>query len=118
MGYYTLSFASIKLEESPSSIRAALPSHYPVPVMLFARFAVDQRMQGRGIGKSLLKDALLRTVGAAEIGGLAAILVDAVDDKMVKFYKDYRFEDCPVGERRLMISIKAVREILSISIEA
>jgi GNAT superfamily N-acetyltransferase len=111
-GYYSLVFSSVKLEDAPATIHAALPGNYPVPAMLFARFAVDKNFQGQGIGKSLLKDAFLRTVAAAEIGGLAAILVDAIDDKMVDFYQSYGFEKCPVGERKLMIAMKNVRASL------
>lgn len=113
LGYYSLAFGSVRLDESPVSIQATMPPHYPVPVMLFARFAVDKKMQGRGIGRALLKDAFLRTVEASEIGGLAAILVDAIDDKIVAFYQSYGFRRCPVGERRLMVSIKDVRAWLS-----
>jgi len=113
MGYYSLVFSSVKQEDSPAAIRAAMPANYPVPVMLFARFAVDKRMQGRGIGTALLKDAFLRTMEASEIGGLAAILVDAIDDKMVAFYRNYGFKECPAGERKLMIPIKDVRAHLS-----
>ena len=113
MGYYSLVFSSIKLEDVPASMQAEMPANYPVPVMLFARFAVDKKMQGRGIGTALLKDAFLRTVEASEIGGLAAILVDAIDDKMVEFYRKYGFKDCPVGERKLMIPMRGVRDHLS-----
>lgn len=109
MGYYSLVFSSIRQEDSPAVIQASMPANYPVPVMLFARFAVDKSMQGHGIGTALLKDAFLRTVGASQIGGLAAILVDAIDDKMVGFYKNYGFSECPAGEKRLMIAIKDVR---------
>jgi GNAT superfamily N-acetyltransferase len=113
MGYYSLVYSSVKQEDSPVDIQAAMPANYPVPVMLFARFAVERKMQGRGIGTALLKDAFLRTAEASEIGGLAAILVDAIDDKMVIFYKDYGFTVCPVGERRLMIAMKGVRAHLA-----
>ncbi len=109
MGYYSLVFGSIHQDEAATSIRDSMPPNYPVPVMLFARFAVDRKLQHRGIGPSLLKDAFLRTSEASTIGGLAAILVDAIDDKMVTFYKNYGFRACPVGERRLMIAIKDVR---------
>lgn len=113
MGYYSLVFSSIKPEDSPVLIQAAMPPNYPVPVMLFARFAVDKKVQGRGIGTSLLKDAFLRTVEASEIGGLAAILVDAIDERMVAFYMNYGFKECPAGERRLMIAMKDVRAHLT-----
>ena len=112
MGYYSLVFSSVKQEDAPFSIQTAMPANYPIPVMLFARFAVERKLQGLGIGTSLLKDAFLRTAEASEIGGLAAILVDAIDDKMVAFYRDYGFCDCPGMERRLMISIKDVRSSL------
>lgn len=113
MGYYSLVFSSVKQEEATASIRERLPAAYPVPVMLFARFAVHKRLQGQGVGKSLLKDAFLRTVEASEIGGLAAILVDAIDDKMVTFYKSYGFDVCPAGERKLMIAMKNARASLA-----
>jgi GNAT superfamily N-acetyltransferase len=109
MAYYSLVYSSIRQEDSPTTIQDALPSSYPVPVMLFARFSVDKKMQGHGIGSALLKDAFLRTVNAAEIGGLAAILVDAIDDKAGSFYRKHGFIDCPAGERKLMISIQSVR---------
>jgi GNAT superfamily N-acetyltransferase len=83
--------------------------------MLFARFAVDKKMQHRGIGRALLKDAFIRTIEASEIGGLAAILVDAIDDKITAFYESYGFIRCPVGERRLIVSIKDVRAWLSVT---
>ncbi len=113
MGYYSLVFSSVKQEDTPVSIQTAMPANYPIPVMLFARFAVDRKLQGLGIGTSLLKDAFLRTAEASEIGGLAAILVDAIDDKMVTFYKSYGFRDCPATERTLMIPMKDVRAHLS-----
>ena len=76
MGYYSLVFSSVQQEDASQAIRESMPGVYPVPVMLFARFAVDKKLQGRGVGTSLLKDAFLRTVEASEIGGLAAILVE------------------------------------------
>jgi len=103
-----------KPEAATDKVRDALPANYPVPVMLFARFAVHKQLQGRGIGKSLLKDAFLRTIVASEIGGLAAILVDAIDDKMVRFYEGYGFEVCLATERRLMIAMKTARASLDL----
>jgi GNAT superfamily N-acetyltransferase len=116
MGYYSLVFSSVKQEDATTSIRESMLANYPVPVMLFARFAVDKKLQGRGVGTSLLKDAFLRTVEASEIGGLAAILVDAIDDKVGTFYKIYGFSDCPGAERKRMIAIKDVRAHMSGSV--
>jgi GNAT superfamily N-acetyltransferase len=81
--------------------------------MLLACWAVHKQEQHRGIGRALLKDAFLRTVQAADIGGLRAILVDAIDDRMALFYRNHGFQDCPVGEHKLMISIQDVRMSLT-----
>ena len=101
IGYYTLVYGNISLDDPPPSIREGMPSAFPVPVMVFARWAVDQNEQNKGIGRALLKDAFLRTAAAADIGGLRAILVDAFNEKMVMEYKKLGFIECPVGELRL-----------------
>jgi GNAT superfamily N-acetyltransferase len=113
IGYYSLSFGSVRREDAPLAIHSEMPGNYPIPVMLFARFAVHREFQGQGLGEALLKDAFLRTVEASEIGGLAAILVDAIDEKVVAYYTRYGFIECPVGDRKLMISMKDVRAHLS-----
>jgi predicted N-acetyltransferase YhbS len=55
-------------------------AQHPVPVMLLARLAMDRQHQGAGLGKALLKDALLRTAQAADIAGIRALLVHAKDE--------------------------------------
>jgi len=109
LGYYTLVYSTVSLEDAAPSIVEGITSSYPVPVMLLARWAVDKREQGHGIGRSLLKDAFLRTQQAAEIGGLRAMLVDAIDDRMARSYEKMGFSSCPVGTRKLMLSIDDIR---------
>ena len=111
LGYVTLSFGSVSLNEAPSSIAQGMPP-YSVPVMILARWAVDRSEQQKGIGKALLREALVKTVAASEIAGLRAILVDAANDGIAEFYKKIGFVDCPVGPRKLMIPIEVVRESL------
>ena len=111
VGYYTLTFGSISHDEATSRIKAELPQ-YPIPVMLLARLAVDQREAGKGLGKGLLKDALLRTIQAADIGGLRAMLTHAKDEDAKKFYQKYGFEESPIHPLTLMLSIKDIRASL------
>ena len=86
-----------------------MPPTYPVPVMILARWAVDKKEQKQGIGKGLLKEALLKTIAAADIAGLRAIVVDAINTKMAEYYKGIGFIECPVGPQKLMMSIEVVR---------
>lgn len=69
VAYYSLVYASISQKLLPAKQVKGL-GKYDVPVMLLARLAVDQREKGKGLSKALLKDAILRTMQAAEIAGL------------------------------------------------
>lgn len=111
VGYYTLTFGSISHDEATPKIKAQLPQ-YPIPIMLLARLAVDQREAGKGLGKGLLKDALLRTIQAADIGGLRAVLTHAKDEESKQFYQKFGFEESPIQPLTLMLSIKDIRASL------
>lgn len=91
IAYYSLVYASFEQKLFPAKITNGL-GKYQIPIMLLARLAVDQREQGNGLGKSLLKDAILRTMQAAEIAGLKFLLVHAKDDSAADFYRKHGFE--------------------------
>lgn len=110
-GYYTLTYGSISHEDATPQIKAEMPQ-YPIPVMLLARLAVDQKEAGRGLGKGLLKDAMLRTIQAADIGGLRAMLTHAIDEDAKQFYQKYGFEESPIQPLTLMLGIKDIRASL------
>lgn len=79
VGFYSLAVGSVEPEDAPARITKGLARH-PVPVMILARLAVDLDHQGKGLGKALLKDALLRTAQAADIAGIRCLLVHAKDN--------------------------------------
>jgi predicted N-acetyltransferase YhbS len=81
--------------------------------MVLGRLAVDEREQRRGLGSALLKDAFMRIICAAEIAGLRAVLVHALDDEAKAFYKRFGFRDCPTGERQLMMPIQDIRATMA-----
>ena len=66
----------------PDRLTKGLARH-PVPIMLLARLAVSSGSQGQGIGAGLLKDAMLRTVQAADIAGIRALVVHAKDGNKI-----------------------------------
>lgn len=110
IGYYALAVGSVRHDELPSRIKRNMPN--PVPVMILARLAVDSSWQGRGIGSGMLQDAILRTLNAAEIAGIKAILVHAIDDVAKQFYAHHGFRASPVEPRTLMITLKEVLQQL------
>ena len=113
VGYYTLAYGSVEHQEATPRVRRGLARH-PIPVMVLARLAVDRSSQQQGLGKSLLKDALLRTLGAAEIAGLRAIIVHAKDDVAKAFYSKFGFEASPTDPFHLMLLLKDLRRIVTV----
>lgn len=111
VGYYSLAYGSVSLEEAPQKVKSGLPRH-PVPVILLARLAVDSAEQGSGLGAALLKDALLRTIQAAEIAGLRAMLVHAKDDSAKRFYEKYGFEPSPIDAYHLFLRLSDILSTL------
>jgi len=77
----------------------------PVPVMIICRLAVHKDFQGRKIGPGLLRDAVLRTLQAADIAGVRAILVHAISEQARRFYEDCGFIASPVDPMTLMITV-------------
>jgi GNAT superfamily N-acetyltransferase len=111
VGYYSISAGSVSLEEAPTRVAKGLARH-PIPVILLARLAVDKDEKGTGLGKALLKDALLRIAQAADIVGARAVLVHAIDDQARRFYEHFGFEVSPVHEMQLMLLMKDIRRAI------
>ena len=107
VGYYSLAYGSVTLDEAPASVRVGL-AKYPIPVMLLARLAVDLGERGQGLGAALLKDAFLRTLRAAEIAGLRAMIVHAKDDTAKRFYQKYGFEPSPIDAYHLFLRLSDI----------
>ncbi len=111
VGYYSLAFGSVAHEQTPERVKKGLARH-PIPVMILARLAIDQHFQGKGLGQGMLKDALERTVRAAEIGGLRAILVHAKDDAARIFYEHFNFEPSPTDPYHLFLLVKDLKRLV------
>jgi GNAT superfamily N-acetyltransferase len=109
VGYYSLASGSTLREDAPAKLGRGLPSS--IPITLLARFAIDHRFQRRGVGKGLLKDAMLRTLQAADIVGSRAIVVHAKDEAK-GFYLHFNFIPSPTDPLHLYIALKDVREIV------
>jgi len=77
----------------------------PMPVMVLGRLAVDRAYRERGLGTGLLRDAVLRTLQAAEFGAIRAILVHPISDDAKRVYERHGFVESPVDPMTLMITI-------------
>lgn len=82
-----------------------------LPVILLSRLAVDNTEQGQGLGKNLLRDAIARSVRAADLIGVRAILVHAASEQARSFYTYFDFEPSVTDPWHLMLSIKDARTL-------
>jgi len=103
IGYYALATGAVARVTATGRVRRNMPD--PVPIMVLGRLAVDRAYQARGIGEGLLRDAILRTLQAAEIGGIRAILVHAISEEAKRFYERHGFIVSPIDPMTLMITV-------------
>lgn len=108
VGFYSLAVGSVNPKDAPTRVMKGLARH-PVPVMILAQLAVDRDHQGRGLGKALLKDALLRTAQAADIAGIRCLLVHAKDEAARQWYESWEFEPSPTDPYHLFLMLKDLK---------
>ena len=111
IGCYTLVFGQAAYADAPERLRKGVAAH-PVPLMVLARLAVAARWTGQGIGSGLLKDAMLRTLQAADIAGLRALVVHAKDEDARRFYERFDFIASPSDPMHLFVLLKDVRPLI------
>jgi GNAT superfamily N-acetyltransferase len=105
IGFYSLVVGEVAYGHAPERLTKVLARH-PVPIMLLARLAVRTDWQGRGNGAGLLKDAIRRTLQAAEIGGIRAFAVHAKDAPARRFYEHFGFAASPTDPLHLFLLVK------------
>lgn len=110
VAYYSLGVGGVALAAVAGRVRRNMPD--PIPVMVLGRLAVDRGQQGRGLGAALLRDAVLRTLQAAEIAGIRALLVHAVSEDAKRFYERHGFYASPLDPMTLMITLADARRAL------
>ena len=111
IGYYSLTVTEIDREALPAGLAKKLPRK--LPAVLIGRLAVSLAVQGQGVGKALLVDALQRVVMTSEQVGVALILVDAKDDSAARFYEHFGFRRLPEDQRRLALPVATAKAALS-----
>lgn len=113
VGYYTLVASQVEQEEATGEVQRGTSKHFPIPVCLIARIAVDRSEQGIGLGRSLLLDALQRTEHASRSVAMRAVLVHALDEEAAAFYARFGFRSASTDPLTLMVPLESVRQVLA-----
>jgi GNAT superfamily N-acetyltransferase len=104
LAYYTLSTLSIEL---PPPLARKLPRH-PIPAALIGRLAVSQQVQGYGVGRMLVADAIKRILGVSNEIAIYAVVVDALNEGARRFYQQFGFVPLNVHSQRLFLPLKSL----------
>jgi predicted N-acetyltransferase YhbS len=112
VGYYTLVASRVEHGEATGDVRRGASRHFPIPVCLIARLAVDRSEQGARLGRSLLLDALRRTDRASRSVAMRAVLVHALDEDAAAFYARFGFRSAGSEPLTLMVPLESVRRKL------
>jgi GNAT superfamily N-acetyltransferase len=107
VGYYALASASVHHRELAGKFRRNMPD--PIPAILLSRLAIHRKEQGAGLGRGLLRDVIARSVQAADIVGVRALLVHALHDQARGFSLHFDFEPSPTDSLHLLLLMKDAR---------
>lgn len=111
IGYCCLSAGAIGHADMPTTMKRNRPD--PVPVLVLGRLAIHKDHHQKGIGTALLNDAIRRTVQAAKIAGVTALLVHAISEQARRFYRSRGFIESPVKPMTLCLMLATVDQALS-----
>lgn len=104
IGYYCLASGALAVKAAPGRLRRNMPD--PIPMIILGRLAVASEYQGCGLGRALLKDALLRTRQAGQLIGVRGMLVHALNSEAKTFYESSGFSPLPNEPMILYVLLK------------
>lgn len=104
IAFYSLATGAVACRQAPGRIRRNMPD--PIPVMIVGRLAVHLDWQKKGLGGDLLADAVKRTLQAADIAGIRALVVHALSEDAKQFYEQFGFQSSSTDPLDLMIALK------------
>ena len=108
-GYYALLAGELDHGQATEQTRKGMSRHYPIPVAILARLAVDRRHQHCGLGATLLRDALRRVTLASEQLAVRAVVVHAIDHRAALFYEHFGVHALSATPRTLMVTLTELR---------
>lgn len=104
VGYYCLAAGAVAVAAAPGRVRRNMPD--PIPVAVLGRLAVDRALHGQGLGRALLRDAVLRVLQASEVLGVRALLVQALSAEAQRFYLGCGLAPSPADPMVLMATVQ------------
>ena len=109
LGFFTLSLCQVVADGVPAAWAKRLPRQ--IPAMCLGRLAIASEEQGKGLGKVLLVEALLRVAKIGALAGGIGLFVDAKDDEAARFYRHFGFEPSPGQPLVLFLPMQTLQQL-------
>jgi GNAT superfamily N-acetyltransferase len=77
------------------------------------RLAIDAQAQGAGLGRFLVRDAVLSTLAAADRIGVRILLVHALHEQAATFYEKLGFKRSPTDQLHLYLLLSDAHQHLA-----
>ncbi len=103
VAYYALASGAVTTTQATGKLRRNMPD--PIPVVILGRLAVDRSLHGKGFGRSLVRDAGIRVIQAANAIGIRGMTVYALTDEAKAFYEKVGFDPSPLDSHLLMVTL-------------
>ena len=120
IGFYAINAHAVDYRDLPSRFARSRPGHGSIPAAFVAMIGRDQHYSGQGFGSDLLVDALRRMTQAADVIGLAVVLLDVLDcgdpertARRQSLYQSYGFQPLPSNPNRLYLPLATVRNLMA-----
>jgi GNAT superfamily N-acetyltransferase len=110
-GYYSVASHHVLYETLPQEQAKGLARRQACPVVLLGKLAVCKSVQGQGLGKLLLLDALRLAEHVSSEIGARAVEVDAIDDNAQRFYLKFGFVQLRDNPFHLYLSMMTVKQM-------
>ncbi len=109
LGFCAIATGGVEHAGAPRIVRENAPD--PAPILLLARLGVDEKAKGRGIGRALLQDVLLRALEISDQVGFRALVIHCRDETARDFYMHQAkiFVPSPTEPLHLFVSLKSLR---------
>lgn len=112
IGYISLTNAVVDVSSITSATikKYRLPTH-ALPVVRLGRLAIDTNFQGKGLGQTLLINAMEKVLAVAESSGCVGLVVDAKDTDAARFYANFGFESAPDNPMLLFMPLPVIQAL-------
>jgi len=121
MGFYSINAHAVDFSDLPQKYARNRPAHGHIPAAYISMIGRDRKFSGQVYGSVLLADALKRIARAAEVLGIAVVMLDVLncgDPERLKcrmaIYSGFGFISLPSNQLRMFLPMATVRALTGI----